>query len=98
MRKDGEITRLPRRMRQQRQRRVLFLVDVSGSMKVGTDGALRLAHALVQAGDQVEVFTLGTRLTRITRALHHRNRECLQRSKSRRFSPALGGGTAVRHR
>ncbi len=75
MRKDGEITRLPRRMRQQRQRRVLFLVDVSGSMKSGTDGTLRLAHALVQAGDQIEVFTLGTRLTRITRALHHKSRD-----------------------
>lgn len=75
MRKNGEMTSLPRRHRQQRQRRVLFLVDVSGSMKAGTDGALRLAHALVQAGDEIEVFTLGTRLTRITRALIHTNRE-----------------------
>lgn len=75
MRKDGEITRLPRRVRLQTQRRVLFLVDVSGSMKAGTDGALRLAHALVQAAERVEVFTLGTRLTRVTRALHHRNRD-----------------------
>jgi hypothetical protein len=75
MRKDGEITRLPRRLRVHRQRRVLLLIDVSGSMKAGTEGALRLAHALVQAGERVEVFTLGTRLTRITRALHHRNRD-----------------------
>lgn len=75
MRKEGELTRLPCRMRMHRQRRVLLLIDVSGSMKAGTDGALRLAHTLVQAGDQVEVFTLGTRLTRVTRALHHRNRE-----------------------
>jgi uncharacterized protein len=56
-----------------RQRRVLLLIDVSGSMKAGTEGALRLAHALVQAGERVEVFTLGTRLTRVTRALRHRN-------------------------
>jgi uncharacterized protein len=75
MRKDGEINRLPRRIRQMRQRRVLLLVDVSGSMKAGTDGALRLGHALVQAAEQVEVFTLGTRLTRVTRALKHRNRD-----------------------
>jgi uncharacterized protein len=75
MRKDGEIMRLPRRVRIQTQRRVLFLVDVSGSMKAGTDGVLRLAHAVVQAADRVEVFTLGTRLTRVTRALHHRNRD-----------------------
>jgi uncharacterized protein len=75
LRRDGEIARLPTRQRRQRQRRVLMLVDVSGSMKAGTDGALRLAHALVQAGERVEVFTVGTRLTRVTRALRHRNRE-----------------------
>ena len=75
MRRDGEIARLLRRTRKQRQRRVLLLIDVSGSMKSGTDGSLRLAHALVQAGEQVEVFTIGTRLTRVTRALARRNRE-----------------------
>ena len=71
LRQDGEITRLPTRRRQTRERRVLMLIDVSGSMKNGTDGALRLAHALQQGGDRVECFTLGTRLTRVTRALPH---------------------------
>lgn len=75
MRRDGEITRLPTRRRRARERRVLMLIDVSGSMKEGTDGALRLAHALVQGGERVECFTLGTRLTRVTRALRHRSRE-----------------------
>lgn len=75
LRRDGEISQLPTRHRRTRQRRVLVLVDVSGSMKAGTDGALRLCHALVQAGERVEAFTLGTRLTRVTRALKHRNRE-----------------------
>ena len=71
--KDGEITRLPTRHRRQRQRRVLMLIDVSGSMKSGSEDALRLAHALVQAGARVEVFTLGSRLTRVTCALRQRN-------------------------
>ncbi len=75
MRRDGEVARLLRRTRKQRQRRVLLLIDISGSMKSGTDGALRLAHSLVNAGEQVEVFTIGTRLTRVTRALKRRNRE-----------------------
>lgn len=75
LRRDGEISQLPTRRRRTRQRRILILVDVSGSMKAGTDGALRLCHALVQAGERVEAFTLGTRLTRVTRALRHRNRE-----------------------
>jgi uncharacterized protein with von Willebrand factor type A (vWA) domain len=44
-------------------------------MKAGTEGALRLSHALVQSAERAEVFTLGTRLTRVTRALRHRNRE-----------------------
>jgi uncharacterized protein len=75
LRRDGEITQLPTRRRQRRERRVLLLIDVSGSMKAGTDGALRLAHALQQGGERVECFTVGTRLTRVTRALRHRNRE-----------------------
>lgn len=75
VRKDGELTRLPRRMRRMRQRRVLLLVDVSGSMKSGTEEALKLAHALMQGGQEVEVFTLGTRLTRVSRALKHRSRD-----------------------
>jgi hypothetical protein len=75
LRRDGELARLPTRRRLARQRRLLLLVDVSGSMKAGTDGALRLAHALVQAAERAEVFTIGTRLTRVTRALRHRSRE-----------------------
>jgi uncharacterized protein len=75
MRRDGEVTRLLRRTRKQRQRRILLLIDISGSMKSGTEGALGLAHTLVQAGERVEVFTIGTRLTRVTRALARRNRE-----------------------
>jgi uncharacterized protein with von Willebrand factor type A (vWA) domain len=75
MRRDGEVARLLRRTRKQRQRRVLLLIDISGSMKSGTEGALRLAHAVVHAGEEVEVFTIGTRLTRVTRALTRRNRE-----------------------
>lgn len=75
LRRDGELTQLPTRRRRARQRRILLLVDVSGSMKAGTDGTLRFAHALVQAGERVEAFTLGTRLTRVSRALRHRNRD-----------------------
>lgn len=67
--RDGDIARLFETKRKTRQRRVLLLVDVSGSMKDRSGASLRLAHALVQAADTAEVFTLGTRLTRITSAL-----------------------------
>ncbi len=48
--------------------------DVSGSMKGGTEGALGIAHAIVRAAERSEAFTLGTRLTRVTRALRRRDR------------------------
>ena len=69
---DGDIIELPQLRRRMRQRTVLLLIDVSGSMKERTDVHLRFAHALVQAADRVEVFTFGTRLTRITRALQRK--------------------------
>lgn len=61
-----------------RPRRVVWLVDVSGSMGPYADVLLRLAHAQVRAGARrarVEVFTVGTRLTRVTPALRHRDVE-----------------------
>jgi uncharacterized protein len=75
MRNAGEFVRLRRRRRRLRQRRILVLIDVSGSMKERTQAHLSFAHALVRAADTVEVFTIGTRLTRITRPLRLRNRE-----------------------
>jgi len=75
MRNAGEFVQLRRRRRRLRQRRILVLIDVSGSMKERTQAHLSFAHALVRAADAVEVFTIGTRLTRITRPLRLRNRE-----------------------
>ena len=75
VRNDGEVLRLGRMRRRQRPRKILFLIDVSGSMKARTEENMRLAHALVQAGGNVEVFTFGTRLTRVTPALRLKRRE-----------------------
>ncbi|MEM7693874.1 MAG: VWA domain-containing protein [Pseudomonadota bacterium] len=73
VRHDGEIITLPRLARRLVQRRIVLLIDVSGSMKADTDRHLRLAHTLVHTASRCEVFTIGTRLTRITRALRHRH-------------------------
>jgi hypothetical protein len=75
VRNDGDVMRLPRLKRATRQRRVLLLIDVSGSMKDRTDAHLRLAHAFARSVDQIEVFTFGTRLTRVTRAMRLKNRD-----------------------
>jgi uncharacterized protein with von Willebrand factor type A (vWA) domain len=75
VRHDGEVMRLRRLKRRTRPRKLLVLIDVSGSMKARTDENMRLGHALVQAAPNVEVFTLGTRLTRVTRSLRLKRRE-----------------------
>lgn len=73
--RDGEVVELPALRRRTRQRRILLLVDVSGSMKAQTEATMRFAHALGCVAERLEVFTLGTRLTRVTRALKLRNAE-----------------------
>ncbi len=77
LRRMGEPADIAWRRRRTRPRRVVMLVDVSGSMSKYADALLRLAHRYVVAGDRgaVEVFTTGTRLTRVTRALTHRDPE-----------------------
>jgi uncharacterized protein len=75
IRNDGETLRLGRLKRRTRQRKVLLLLDVSGSMKARTEENMTLAHTLAQAASNIEVFTFGTRLTRVTRALRLKRRE-----------------------
>jgi uncharacterized protein with von Willebrand factor type A (vWA) domain len=72
-RTQGEFIRLRWRHRPARQRRVLLLIDVSGSMKQFSPDHLRFAHCAVAACDRVEVFTFGTRLTRVTTTLRDRD-------------------------
>ena len=73
VRHGGDSPVLPWRRRALRQRRILLLIDVSGSMKEHTETALRFAHVLYHACERMECFTLGTRLTRITGALRPRD-------------------------
>lgn len=75
LRRMGEPARIHRRQRARRSRRVVLLVDVSGSMSGYADALLRLAHRITTAGGDVETFTLGTRLTRVTRPLRLRDPE-----------------------
>jgi uncharacterized protein with von Willebrand factor type A (vWA) domain len=72
---DGDIPTPVLRRRAHVARGLLLLIDISGSMKRYTADYLRLAHAIVQNVGRVEVFTLGTRLTRITPGLRLRARE-----------------------
>lgn len=71
LRTGGEVLRLARSRPSQRPRRLVLLVDVSGSMEPYARALVRFAHAAVTARrrGQVEVFALGTRVTRITHEL-----------------------------
>ncbi len=73
LRRMGEPGEVRWRRRTTRPRRVVLLVDVSGSMSAYADALIRLAHAYCAAGVPTEVFTLGTRLTHVTRPLHQRD-------------------------
>nr|WP_218880037.1 VWA domain-containing protein [Kineosphaera limosa] len=76
LRRMGEPGAIAYRRRGSRARRIVLLIDVSGSMSAYADALLRLAHRfVVGSGAHVEVFTMGTRLTHITRALQHRDPE-----------------------
>jgi uncharacterized protein len=70
----GEPGEIAWRRRSTRPRRVVLLLDVSGSMSGYADALLRLAHRFSHSG-RVEVFTVGTRLTRVTRAMRLRDAE-----------------------
>lgn len=78
LRRMGEPGQIAHRRRTTQPRRVVLLVDVSASMRPYADALLRLCHVLVAsngAGSRNEVFTLGTRLTRITAALRTNDAE-----------------------
>ncbi|WP_353648953.1 VWA domain-containing protein [Nakamurella sp. A5-74] len=75
LRRMGEPGSIRRRRRGLRPRRIVLLIDVSGSMTSYADSLLRLAHRYVAGGAPVEVFTVGTRLTHVTRALRQMDPE-----------------------
>jgi uncharacterized protein with von Willebrand factor type A (vWA) domain len=83
LRRMGEPGEVAWRRPSKRPRRVVLLLDVSGSMSSYADALLRLAHRFshpkvardTHGVPRVEVFTIGTRLTRVTRAMRMRDPE-----------------------
>jgi uncharacterized protein with von Willebrand factor type A (vWA) domain len=79
LRRLGEPAEIAWRRRGVRPRRVVLLIDVSGSMSGYADPLLRLTHRFTQVGRErrgvVETFTVGTRLTHLTRSMRLRDPE-----------------------
>lgn len=95
LRRGGEPGPLRRARAPRKLRRIVWLIDVSGSMSPYADSLLRLAHRVVaEAPRQVEVFTLGTRLTRVTGALRLPDAEYAL-AQAGRTVPDWSGGTRL---
>ena len=74
-----------------RHRRLVLLLDVSGSMEPYARALLRFVQAAVAGRRRVEAFALGTRLTRITRELGSRDPDVALRRAADRVVDWSGG-------
>ncbi|MEL6985107.1 MAG: VWA domain-containing protein [Actinomycetota bacterium] len=74
-----------------RPRRLVLVLDVSGSMESYARALLRFGHAAMVARSRVEVFVLGTRLTRLTRHLTSRDPDAAIRTAMPQVKDWAGG-------
>ena len=75
----------------ERLRRLVLVLDVSGSMEPYARALLRFVHAAVAGRQKVEAFALGTRLTRVTRELNSRDPDVALAAAAERVSDWSGG-------
>ena len=94
LRAGGEVSDIYLRDRRRTPRKILFLIDISGSMRAYANAYLRFAYATKKARKSTEVFTIGTRLTRVTRALSQPNAERAIKQALREI-PDWSGGTRL---
>jgi uncharacterized protein len=88
---EGDLMRIEMRRRRLRQRPVIIIADVSGSMERYAELFLVFAHAAQRRLEHVEVFTFSTRLTRITEALGKRDPRVALASATRTVTDWSGG-------
>jgi uncharacterized protein with von Willebrand factor type A (vWA) domain len=89
LRSGGDPVRLARRRRLERPRRLVLLLDVSGSMEPYARAYLTLLRAA-----HAEAFVFATRLTRLTRALREPNAQAaIDRAVA--SAPDWSGGTRI---
>jgi uncharacterized protein with von Willebrand factor type A (vWA) domain len=82
------------RARRRQRRRLVLVVDVSGSMSPFSRALLVFAHAALRREPRWEAFSFGTRLTRLTRALRTDDPDqALRRAAAE--TPDWDGGTRI---
>ncbi len=91
---EGEALRRERHEPGERHRRLVFLLDVSGSMEPYARALIRFVHAAIASRNQVEAFALGTRLTRLTQELSTRDPD-IALSKVAQAVEDWSGGTRL---
>ena len=94
LRSGGEPIRRHWREPGERLRRLVLLLDVSGSMEPYARAMLRFVHAAVAGRQRVEAFTMGTRLTRVTKELTSRDPDRAVHQAGERV-PDWSGGTRL---
>jgi uncharacterized protein len=90
----GEPVERAWRRRRRKPRRLVLLLDVSGSMADYSRALLLFAHAAIRADAHWEAFCFGTRLTRLTKALASADADdALRRASAEVFD--WSGGTRI---
>ncbi len=90
----GDLMPLAFTQRRPRQRPLIVIADVSGSMERYSEMLLHFVHGAQQKFDRVEAFVFATRLTRITRQLRRRNPSDALEQVARKV-PDWSGGTRI---
>jgi uncharacterized protein len=93
LRTGGDPVRYARRARRERPRRLVLILDGSGSMEPYARALLQFVESAV-GGARAEAFVFATRLTRVTRALAGRRPEAAIR-RALATAPDWSGGTRL---
>jgi uncharacterized protein with von Willebrand factor type A (vWA) domain len=94
LRTGGDPIRLARRRRRTARRRIVMLLDISGSMEPYARAYLQLLASAAGSGPHAEAFVFATRLTRLTRPLRSGNpRRALERAVE--AAPDWSSGTRI---
>lgn len=88
---EGDLLRIQLKRRRLRQRPLIIVADISGSMEKYADLFLVFAHAAQRRLDNVEVFTFSTELSRITEDLRKRDTGAALASVTRTVRDWSGG-------
>jgi uncharacterized protein len=87
----GDPVRRAFRSRAERPRKLVLLLDISGSMDAYARALLLYLHAARGSGRGVETFAFGTRLSRLTPELGNRDPEAALAAASQRVTDWSGG-------